>query len=46
MTISPFLRALAAGAFLSCSAAPMSNAAVNPPALASPASDVAGQPRR
>ena len=31
MTISPFLRALAAGAFL-LFAAPMSNAAVNPPA--------------
>ena len=38
MTISPFLRALAAGAFLLL-AAPMSNAAVNPPA--SPGSDVA-----
>ena len=38
MTISPFLRALAAGAFLLL-AAPMSHAAVNPP---SPAADASG----
>ena len=38
MTINPFLRALAAGAFLLL-AAPMSHAAVNPP---SPAPDVSG----
>ena len=38
MTISPFLRALAAGAFLLL-AAPMANAAVNPPS--SPGSEVA-----
>ena len=40
MTISPFLRALAAGAFLLL-AAPMSNAAVTPPSPA-PAADVSG----
>ena len=40
MTISPFLRALAAGAFLLL-AAPMSNAAVNPPSPAA-AADVSG----
>ena len=40
MTISPFLRALAVGAFLLL-AAPMSHAAVNPPPPA-PAADVSG----
>ena len=40
MTISPFLRALAAGAFLLL-AAPISNAVVNPPVPA-PAADVSG----